>query len=330
MSNDLADLNSGGAILACEASPAQEAQHHALIALGRKLLEVGYRFTTVTPKTHHIVDRRRDESKSLRSIFGWNRPFDLNDIDPDLVETLKQAGALEQLDGHYCSTVRFATIDDLIFAHSPFPTLGKNAVFFGPDTYRFVRLLRSSLADLSGKEELQVVDVGCGSGAGGLYTAKLLGTGIELTLADISQTALEYSAVNAAINGTVADTVLSDVLDKIDGEVDVIIANPPYLLDEEQRLYRHGGGDYGLGVATRIVEEALVKLRPGGRLVLYTGTPIADGVDLFFQSVHPLLQLYGQHFVYEEIDPDVFGEELLRPAYVNAERIAVVGLTAIK
>jgi methylase of polypeptide subunit release factors len=203
-------------------------------------------------------------------------------------------------------------------------------VFFGPDTYRFVRLLRSSLADLSGKEKLQVVDVGCGSGAGGIYTVKLLGAGVELTVADISQRALEYSAVNAAINGTVADTVLSDALDKIEHGIDVIIANPPYLVDDEQRLYRHGGGDSGLGVATRIVEEALVKLRPGGRLVLYTGTPIVEGVDLFFQTVHPVLQLYWQHFVYEEIDPDVFGEELLRSAYAKAERIAVVGLTAIK
>jgi methylase of polypeptide subunit release factors len=330
MSNDLADLNSGGAMGVRVASLVLDAKHHALIALGRKLREIGYRFTTVTPKTHHIVDGRRDQSRSLRSIFGWNQPFGLNDVDPDLVETLRQAGALEQLDGHYRSTVRFATIDDLIFAHSAFPTSDKDAVFFGPDTYRFVRWLRTSLADLSGKQKLRVVDVGCGSGAGGLYAAKLLGTGVELTLADISHTALQYSAVNAAINEVVANTVLSDVLDKIGHEVDVIIANPPYLVDDEQRLYRHGGGDYGLGVATRIVEEALVKLRPGGRLVLYTGAPIADGVDLFFQSVHPLLQLYGQHFVYEEIDPDVFGEELLRPAYVNAERIAVVGLTAIK
>ena len=88
MSNDLADLNSGGAILGREASLALDAKHHALIALGRKLGELGYRFTTVTPKTHHIVDGRRDESGSLRAIFGWNRRFGLNDIDSYLVENL--------------------------------------------------------------------------------------------------------------------------------------------------------------------------------------------------------------------------------------------------
>ena len=313
-----------------EPSKAVDAKQRALIVLGRKLRESGYRFTAVTPKTHQIVTDRLDKPPSLRSVFGWNRPFTPDDVERDIVEALEQAGALEHRDGYCRSAVRFATIVDLIFAHSAFPTIDKNAVFFGPDTYRFVRWLRSSLADLSGKEKLRVVDVGCGTGAGGLCTAKLLGTGAELTLADISPKALDYSAVNAAINEIAAATVLSDALDGVDGKVDVIIANPPYLVDDEERLYRHGGGDFGLSVAARIVEEALVKLPPGGRLALYTGTPIVEGVDLFFQTVRPLLQLYGRHFVYEEIDPDVFGEELLGPAYAKAERIAVVGLTVIK
>jgi hypothetical protein len=43
-----------------------------------------------------------------------------------------------------------------------------------------------------------------------------------------------------------------------------------------------------------------------------------------------VLKLYASHFVYEELDPDVFGEELDRSAYANADRIAAIGLTAIK
>jgi hypothetical protein len=44
----------------------------------------------------------------------------------------------------------------------------------------------------------------------------------------------------------------------------------------------------------------------------------------------PLLQLQTSQFSYEEIDPDVFGEELSRHAYLGADRIAAVGLTVIK
>jgi methylase of polypeptide subunit release factors len=307
-----------------------DSQQHALIGLGRKLYKLGYRFTAVTPNTHHIVAARLDRPPSLASIFGWNQHFRLDEIESDIVDALERAGALEHLDGYYRSGVRFASIDNFIFAHSAFPTVAKNAVFFGPDTHRFVRLLRSSLADLSEKSKLRLVDVGCGSGAGGLLASRLLGPETELILADINPTALYYSAVNAAINKIPASTRLSDTLDRVEGDVDVVIANPPYLVDDEKRIYRHGGGQLGLAIAQRIVENSMIKLSPGGRLVLYTGTPIINGSDAFFQAVRPLLQLYGPHFVYEEIDPDVFSEELVRPAYAKADRIAVIGLTIFK
>ena len=41
-----------------------------------------------------------------------------------------------------------------------------------------------------------------------------------------------------------------------------------------------------------------------------------------------LLRQAGVAFIYREIDPDVFGEELDAPAYANAERIAAVALVA--
>jgi len=34
--------------------------------------------------------------------------------------------------------------------------------------------------------------------------------------------------------------------------------------------------------------------------------------------------------IYRELDPDVFGEELERPAYARVERIAVIGLDVVK
>ncbi len=302
----------------------------ALIALGRKLCSRDYRFVAVTPTTHRIVYDRVEIAPSLQAVFGWNRRFAADNIDEDLIELLRQAGALERCDGGFRSAVRFASLDDLVFVHSGFPTVEHDAVFFGPDTYRFVRLLRTALGDLAGTPGLSVVDIGCGSGAGGLCAVKLLGAKENLTLVDISQKALAFSAVNASINGIEATMAHSDVLQNVEGQADIILANPPYLVDDHQRLYRHGGGKLGIQIAVQIVEQALGRLAKGGRLVLYTGTPIIAGADPFFQLVEPLLQLHAQYFVYEEIDPDVFGEELKRPIYANADRIAAVGLTVLK
>jgi release factor glutamine methyltransferase len=308
-----------------------DAKSLALTVLGRTLQSRGYRFVAVTPATHCRVLDRPPGQTTLESIFGWNRPFEREALAPDIFDLLEDAEALEGEGGQYKSKVRFAMIGDLLFVHSAFPTVEQDAVFFGPDTYRFVRLLRASLADMSARGPLRLIDIGSGSGAGGIVAARMLGGRTELVLADINSQALAFSAINAVLNDLPsAKTVFSDVLEEIEGSADIIIANPPYLVDEDRRVYRHGGGELGISLALRIAEQSLARLAPGGRLILYSGTPIIGGADPFFESLRPLLQLHASQFVYEEIDPDVFGEELDRPALASADRIAAVGLTAIK
>ena len=81
-------------------------------------------------------------------------------------------------------------------------------------------------------------------------------------LADINRKALAFSAVNATLNRPpYAKTILSDILAEFDEAADVIITNPPYLVDEDQRLYRHGGGELGIALALRIAKESMAKLR---------------------------------------------------------------------
>ena len=74
------------------------------------------------------------------------------------------------------------------------PPIEQDAVFFGPDTYRFVRLLRTSLTGLAADKTIRLIDVGSGSGAGGIFAARLLGKGVKLVLADINRKALAFSA----------------------------------------------------------------------------------------------------------------------------------------
>jgi hypothetical protein len=96
--------------------------------------------------------------------------------------------------------------------------------------------------------------------------------------------------------------------------------------DDAERLYRDGGGSYGEALSVRIARESVAKLGPRGTLVLYTGAAIVDGVDRFYEALKPTLEACGGEVTYEELDPDVFGEELERPNYARVERIAAVGL----
>ena len=75
---------------------------------------------------------------------------------------------------------------------------------------------------------------------------------------------------------------------------------------------------------------ALPILNPAGSLLLYTGVPIIDGQDAFLEAVTQKLEFAAVNYTYNEIDPDIFGEELANPAYMNVDRIAAVVLIVKK
>ena len=310
-------------------------QGDALVRLARWLQRAGYRFTTVTPETHRRVAGRSQArlAVSLRDVFGWNLPFERSLVEGPVWEAMRAADVLASEGTLFRSKVRFATLGELVYLHSAFPTQDGDAVFFGPDTYRFATLIEQVLG-AARRPVARLVDVGCGGGAGGLVAARWLrqaGLGEpRVELVDINPIALEFARVNAAMaamGGTArVEFRQADLYAGTSGPIDLIVANPPYLLDRSQRLYRHGGGRFGSALSERIVAEGLPLLAPGGALVLYTGAPMVGGSDPFYEAVLPLVD--GEHYDldYREIDPDVFGEELDDPAYQDVERIAVVGL----
>ncbi|MDX2024604.1 MAG: class I SAM-dependent methyltransferase [Deltaproteobacteria bacterium] len=294
----------------------------ALVEVGRWLRQERYQFVTVTPETHKRVNARATPvAQTLRDVFGWNRPFAKELLPVGIVSSLAAAGALLETPQGLRSGVRFSSLGPYLFAHSSYPTHDVDAVFLGPDTYRFCRALER--AD-TGRGRL--VDVGCGTGAGGIVAVK---PGQALVLSDISTKALAFARVNAALAEVEnVEFVQSDGLAQIKGPIDCVICNPPYLRDERRRTYRDGGGSFGEALALKIVGQSLERLPLGGRLCLYTGATMVNGEDTLWRGLQPLLARPGVVSSYEELDPDVFGEELSRPIYAGAERIAVVWLTA--
>jgi methylase of polypeptide subunit release factors len=299
--------------------------HAELLRLGRYLRETGYHFTAVTPDTHQRVAARPIVGAHARDVLGWNRPFQALALPGRLFELLLSAQACEQLpDGSWRATLRCSSLDESLFFHSAFPTRERDAVFFGPDSYRFVRALLQAV-----KHAGRVVDLGCGTGVGAIALARSREIQEPLLLSDVNERALELARVNVELNGVRADVRRSDVMSEVEGSVDLVIANPPYLADPERRLYRDGGGELGAELSVRIVREVGARLAAGGgRLVMYSGAPFVEGEDQLLRALTPVLRDTQARFSYAELDPDIFGSELDRPGYERVERIAAVVLDA--
>lgn len=293
----------------------------ALLELGHALRALDYHFVSVTPETHRrVLARDARCARSMRDVFGWSRPFLPEALPRHVLALAEAAGVIAHDETGLRATVRFSTLSGRLLVHSAFPTLAPDSVFFGPDTHRFCAFVERVLSPAS-----RLVDVGCGSGAGGLVAARLTE---RVVLSDVNPLALRFARINAALAGIDAEFVQSDVLQAVTGRVDAVIANPPYMLDASGRTYRDGGGQFGEGLSLRIVRESLARFASKGALILYTGSPIVEGEDLFRRATERLCRDAGASLRYEELDPDVFGGELDEDGYSPVERIAAVGLVA--
>jgi methylase of polypeptide subunit release factors len=320
---------SGGAVWQAGAMNLANIDPDALYALGRALQAAGYRFTTVTPATHQRVNERpgNERARDLRDVFGWSRPFVPAALGPELRTLMERAGVLSTKDELLCSRVRASTLAGRLYFHSAFPSEAEDAVFFGPDTYRFAAALDRALAGLA-CQPARAIDIGTGAGTAAIHIARRFGQA-EAIAADVNEQALALAAVNARLAdaGNVR-CCKSDLLGGVAGDFDLIVANPPYVIDPEGRTYRDGGGEQGLGISLALLDAAVARLRPGGSLLVYTGVAIANERDPFLKAASARLGGAGMRWTYEELDPDVFGGELARPQYANADRIAVVWLQA--
>ena len=213
-------------------------EDRALLELLQALAARNYRFITPTPMTHLRVIARRLEARDPRDVFGWNLSFHEDVVGPEVFALMRQAGILERRGDLFASALRVSTLDGMLFLHSAFPTIARDSVFFGPDSYRFASFIREALNGVNGIR--RAADIGAGTGIGGIVTAKLF-PDAEIVVTDINPRALRLAPINAAFTHVYVDPVRSSALDAAKGTFDLIIANPPYIADEEKRAYRDGG-----------------------------------------------------------------------------------------
>jgi hypothetical protein len=302
-----------------------------LIELLRLLKGVGYGFVTPGNDTHRrVVWQRRlagqGLARDLRDVFGWSLPFRPEAVGPEIFEAMAAAGILVRRGPAWRSALRVASLtlsdkEKVLLWHSAWPPRARDAVFFGPDSYRFADFVRAELPAAPAR----IADIGTGSGVGAIVAA-LARRDASVAASDLNPAALDLARVNAAAAGVEVALARGSGLGPLAGEFDTIIANPPFFAGQGGRLYRDGGGDLGMEVALAWAEEAAGRLAPGGRLLLYSGAPVVAGVDRLREGLERRLAGLALH--YREIDPDIFGGLLGHPRYWGVERIAAVGLVA--
>ena len=302
------------------------AQDRALLHLGQALRDRGYHFITPTPLTHERVNQRPENALAddLHGVFGWSRPFQHELLPGPLFSLMDQAQVLKACGSRWRSKVRLSSLDGQLFLHSAFPPPpATRCSSAGHLPFRQRHPLPSEPAH---RDDPPRRGHRLRLRRGAILTA-LARPQAEVLAVDINPEALRLTHINAALAG--ADNLRalhSDLLSAVDGEFDLILANPPYLVDADQRAYRHGGGPLGAGLSLAILDAALQRLAPGGTLLLHTGVAMLDNQDPFLAEVRRRLQGGAFSWTYRELDPDVFGEELLGGAYVKCDRIAAVVL----
>lgn len=153
----------------------------------------------------------------------------------------------------------------------------KNSVYLpAEDSFLAAEALEEYLSG-SGKEGLEVLDMGAGTGFLGLVAAKS-GKTKSVLFADMNDEAVAICRENISFNSAVlkaeCDAVRSDLFSNVNGKFDIIIFNAPYLPADEGDK-KHGeisrawsGGDEGIEISVKFLEESLGHLKEEGKVLL--------------------------------------------------------------
>jgi len=161
-----------------------------------------------------------------------------------------------------------------------------------------------------------VVDLCCGAGVIGASVA-LEVPGARVHAVDASPAAVDATRATAREARVALDVEVGDVRDAhllaaLDGAVDVVVANPPYIppdavpqdpevRDHDPDLALYGGGADGLEVPRAVVDAAARLLRPGGLLVM-------EHAEVQAAAVRAELRAHGS-FTQVTTDQDLTGRD---------------------
>lgn len=130
-------------------------------------------------------------------------------------------------------------------------------------------------------EVRRALDLGTGCGVQSLHLSTHVD---EVVATDLSQRALGYAAVNAALAGLDLDLRAGSMLEPVTGErFDLVVSNPPFVITPRRAdvpLYEYrDGGAVGDEVVAALVRDLGAHLEPGGLAQLLGNWEVRAGQD---------------------------------------------------
>ncbi|AZI17111.1 peptide chain release factor N(5)-glutamine methyltransferase [Bifidobacterium breve] len=219
---------------------------------------------------------------------------ELRDVDKALLMG-EELGTAEQLARFQSMLARRAKREPLqyITGHAPFRYLdlkvGLGVFIPRPETETVVQAGLDWLTE-HGMIHPRVVDLCAGSGAIGLsvvsevpgsqvWAVELSPNTAEWTNKNLAETAKRYPSIASNYQLEIADATSLATLAQLDGTIDIVITNPPYVpesdvpeqpevRDWDPELALYGGSMDGTLIPEHIIERAYRLLKPGGALVM--------------------------------------------------------------
>ena len=219
---------------------------------------------------------------------------ELRDVDKALLMG-EELGTAERFAAFRAMLSRRAKREPLqyITGHTPFRYLdlqvGPGVFIPRPETETVVQAGLDWLTR-NGMIHPRVVDLCAGSGAIGLsvvsevpgsqvWAVELSPNTAEWTRRNLSETAKKYPSIVSNYHLEIADATSFATLAQLDGTIDIVITNPPYVpqtdipeqpevRDWDPELALYGGSADGALIPERIIERAYRLLKPGGVLVM--------------------------------------------------------------
>lgn len=249
-----------------------------------------------------------EETAALSYVFKELKGWTTTDLVLHLAKPISEAdqALLEEIYTKLSQHIPAQHITGQAYFRDLVLTVNADVLIPRPETEELVELI---LSENSGAD-LRVLDIGTGSGAIAL-SLKQARADWQVTASDISPKALKIAQENASKHQLDVTFIQSDVYERIEGNFDIIVSNPPYIAHADKEEVGQNvllfephtalfADQDGYAIYQEILAGAEAHLKAGGKLYFEIGYKQGQGLQQLAQEFLPqkrvriLQDIYGK------------------------------------